>query len=186
MTTEWTVRGITRAMLPVLLVLTLVEVGSGLVLGSFEATLLRYPTLLVLVPVTIGTAGNLGSILASRLSTAFHLGTLSFSPQDEKLAGNAIATVALAVTLFPVVGAGAWALQAVLGGTRLALGTVVLVSLLSGIALAVLAVVVTVVATYGAYEFGLDPDDVVIPVVTNTCDVLGVVVLFGVVQLLVV
>jgi len=186
MTTEWTVRAITRAMLPVLLVLTLVEVGSGLVLGSFEATLLRYPTLLVLVPVTIGTAGNLGSILASRLSTAFHLGTLSFSPSDEKLAGNAIATVALAVTLFPVVGAGAWALQAVLAGTRLPLGTVVLVSLLSGIALAVLAVLVTVVATYAAYEFELDPDDVVIPVVTNTCDVLGVVVLFGVVQLLVV
>ena len=186
MTTEWTVQGITRAMLPVLLVLTLVEVGSGLVLGSFEATLLEYPTLLVLVPVTICTAGNLGSILASRLSTAFHLGTLSFSPGDEKLAGNAVATVALAVTLFPVVGAGAWALQAVLAGTRLALGTIVLVSLLSGITLAVLAVLVTVLATYAAYRFELDPDDVVIPVVTNTCDVLGVLVLFGVVQLLVV
>jgi len=186
MTTDWTVRGITRAMLPVLLVMTMVEVGSGLVLGSFEAELLQYPTLLVLVPVTIGTAGNLGSILASRLSTAFHLGTLSFSPSDEKLAGNAIATVALAVTLFPVVGAGAWALQAVLAGARLALGTVVLVSLASGIALAVLAVLVTVVATYIAYKFGLDPDDVVIPVVTNTCDVLGVVVLFSVVQLFVI
>jgi mgtE-like transporter len=186
MTTEWTVQGITRAMLPVLLVLTLVEVGSGLVLGSFEATLLEYPTLLVLVPVTIGTAGNLGSVLASRLSTAFHLGTLSFSAGDEKLAGNAVATVALAVTLFPVVGAGAWALQAVLAGTRLALGTIVLVSLLSGITLAVLAVLVTVLATYAAYRFELDPDDVVIPVVTNTCDVLGVLVLFGVVQLLIV
>jgi mgtE-like transporter len=186
MTTDWTVRGITRAMLTVLLVMTMVEVGSGLVLGSFEAELLQYPTLLVLVPVTIGTAGNLGSILASRLSTAFHLGTLSFSPSDEKLAGNAIATVALAVTLFPVVGAGAWALQAVLAGARLALGTVVLVSLASGIALAVLAVLVTVVATYIAYTFGLDPDDVVIPVVTNTCDVLGVVVLFSVVQLFVI
>ena len=56
-------------MLPVLLPLTVIEIGSGLVLGSFEATLLRYPSLLVLVPVTIGTAGNLGSILAARLST---------------------------------------------------------------------------------------------------------------------
>lgn len=185
MTRHWTVSGITRAMLPVLLVLTLVEVGSGLVLGSFEAELLQYPTLLVLVPVTIGTAGNLGSILASRLSTAFHLGTLSFAPSDEKLAGNAVATVALAVTLFPIVGAGAWALQWLTAGTQLTLGTVVVVSLTSGVVLAVLAVVVTVVATYGAYEFGLDPDDVVIPVVTNTCDVLGVLVLFGVVQLLV-
>ena len=183
MTTEWSVRAITRAMLPVLLVLTMVEVGSGLVLGAFEASLYRYPTLLVLVPVTIGTAGNLGSVLASRLSTAFHLGTLSFSPSDEALAGNAVATVALAVTLFPVVGAGAWALRSLLGGARLAVGTVVWISLVSGVALAVLAVAITLVATYGAYRYGLDPDDVVIPVVTNSCDVLGVVVLLAVVEL---
>lgn len=175
-------RAITRAMLPVLLAMTLVEVGSGLVLGSFEAKLLAYPSLLVLVPVTIGTAGNLGSILASRLSTSFHLGTLSFSPTDETLAGNALATVALSVTLFPVIGAGAWFLQSLTGQTNLAVGTVVYVALASGILLAVLAVLVTVVATYAAYEFGLDPDDVVIPVVTNTCDVLGVVVLFLVAQ----
>lgn len=182
---EWTVAAITRATLPVLLALTVVEVGSGLVLGSFEATLLRYPSLLVLVPVTIGTAGNLGSILASRLSTAFHLGTLSFDPRDDDLAGNVVATVTLAVTLFPVVGAGAWLLAAITGGAILSPETVVGVAAVSGAALAVLAVVVTLAATYAAYRFELDPDDVVIPVVTNACDVLGVLVLFGAVQLLV-
>jgi mgtE-like transporter len=177
-TTDWTVRAITRAMLPVLLLLTLVELGSGLVLGSFEDTLLRYPSLLVLVPVTIGTAGNLGSVLAARLSTAFHLGTLSFAPDDETLAGNALATVALAATVFPVVGLGAWSLSALTGSTDLSPWTVLAVSLSSGLSLAVLAVVVTVVATYAAYRLELDPDDVVIPVVTNTCDVLGVVLLY--------
>jgi mgtE-like transporter len=185
MPTEWTVRAITRAMLPVLLALTLVEVGSGLVLGAFEAKLLRYPSLLVLVPVTIGTAGNLGSVLASRLSTSFHLGTLSFSPADETLAGNALATVALALTMFPVIGAGAWLLSTVVGATQLPIGTVVAVAFLSGVALAALAILVTLAATYAAYRLELDPDDVVIPLVTNTCDVLGVLVLFAVVQLLV-
>ena len=178
MATDWTVRAITRAMLPILLLLTLVELGSGLVLRSFEDTLLRYPSLLVLVPVTIGTAGNLGSVLAARLSTAFHLGTLSFAPDDETLAGNALATVALAATVFPAVGLGAWGLSALTGSTDLSPWTVLAVSLTSGLSLAVLAVVVTVVATYAAYRFELDPDDVVIPVVTNTCDVLGVVLLY--------
>jgi len=176
--TDWTVRAITRAMLPILLLLTLVELGSGLVLRSFEDTLLRYPSLLVLVPVTIGTAGNLGSVLAARLSTAFHLGTLSFAPDDETLAGNALATVALAASVFPAVGLGAWGLSALTGSTDLSPWTVLAVSLTSGLSLAVLAVVVTVVATYAAYRFELDPDDVVIPVVTNTCDVLGVVLLY--------
>ncbi|MFB6081010.1 MAG: magnesium transporter [Haloferacaceae archaeon] len=182
MATEWTVRAITRATLPLLLALTLVEVGSGLVLGSFQADLLRYPSLLVLVPVTIGTAGNLGSVLASRLSTAFHLGLLSFDARDPHLAGNAVALVALAGSLFPLIGGGAWGLIALDGAARLPLATVLLVAVSAGLALAVLAVVVTVVATYAAYRLELDPDDVVIPVVTNTCDVLGVVVLFAAVR----
>ena len=179
MATDWTVRAITRAMLPVLLVLTTVELGSGLVLGAFEDRLLASPSLLVLVPVTIGTAGNLGSVLAARLSTAFHLGTLSFDARDDELVGNAIATVALSVTLFPVIGLGAWLLASVVAETTLSPGTVLVVALSAGVTLAVLAVVVTLVATYAAYRLSLDPDDVVIPVVTNVCDVLGVVVLFG-------
>lgn len=183
MTTAWTIRAITRATLPILLVLTLVELGSGLVLLGFEATLLQYPSLLILVPVVIGTAGNLGSVLAARLSTALHLGTLSFV--DETLLGNALATVALALTMFPAIGIGAWALAAFTGGSRLPFVTVLLVSMASGVVLAVISVLVTVLVTYAAYRLRLDPDDVVIPIVTNTCDVLGVLVLFAVTQLLV-
>ncbi|WP_256296239.1 magnesium transporter [Haloarchaeobius salinus] len=181
---HWSVRSISRAMLPLLLVLSLVELGSGLVLGSFEEELLRRPSLLVLVPVTIGTAGNLGSILAARLSTAVHLGTVSFSPEDDTLVGNALATAGLAVSVFPVVGLGAWALTELTVGATLAPAQVVLVAAFSGAVLAVLAIAVTLVTTYAAYRLGLDPDDVVIPVVTNTCDVLGVLVLFAAVILL--
>jgi mgtE-like transporter len=184
MQTDWTVRAISRATLPVLLALTLVEIGSGLVLAGFESRLLSSPSLLVLVPVTIGTAGNLGSVLAARLSTAFHLGTLAFEPTDETLAGNAAATVALAVTVFPPIGLGAWGLAEVTAGATLAPSAVVAVAVTSGVVLAVLAVLVTAAATYAAYRFELDPDDVVIPVVTNVCDVLGVLVLFAVVELL--
>ncbi len=171
-------------MLPLLLALSVVELGSGLVLGSFESVLLERPSLLVLVPVTIGTAGNLGSILAARLSTAVHLGTVTFSPEDDTLVGNALATGALAISVFPLVGAAAWGLTELTVGASLAPVDVVLVAAYSGAALAVLAIAVTLATTYAAYRLGLDPDDVVIPVVTNTCDVLGVLVLFGVVTVL--
>jgi mgtE-like transporter len=156
---RWSVRSITRALLPVLLALTVLELLGGLTLGSFEATLLEYPSLLVLVPVTIGTAGNLGSILASRLSTAFHLGVLSFDAGDERLVGNAATTVLLAVSVFPAVGAGAWAVTWATAGPRLPLSTVVLIALASGIVLAGLAILVAVLATYAAYRLELDPDN---------------------------
>ncbi|MFB6269841.1 MAG: magnesium transporter [Halobacterium sp.] len=176
MTQEWTVRGIVAATFPLLLVLTVLELWGGLVLNAGQAVLTRYPSLLTLVPGIIAVAGNLGSVLASRLSTAFHLGTLSFDPADDALAGNALATFALAATLFPAVGAGAWAARYALGDVELALATVVFIAAASGVLLAVVAVAIAVAATYAAYQFRLDPDDVVIPVVTTTCDVLGVVV----------
>jgi mgtE-like transporter len=46
--------------------------------------------------------------------------------------------------------------------------------------LAIFAVVLSVAATYVSYQQGLDPDDTTIPVVTNVCDILGVVVLSAV------
>ncbi len=176
---------ILRATLPVLIVLSTVEVGAGLLLDGAETTLLDAPSLLVLVPVTIGTAGSLSSVLAARLSTALHLGTLSFATDDETLAGNALATVALAVTLFPLTGGAAWLVATAAGGARLPVVTVVAVATVTGLVLSVLAVVVTVLATFVAYRRGLDPDDVAIPVVTNVADVLGVVVLLGVAWLVV-
>lgn len=180
---RWTVRGIVRTSLPLLFALSLVELGAGLALDGVEATLLRYPSLLVLVPVTIGTAGNLGSVLAARLSTAVHLGTLSFSVDDETLLGNGLATVGVALTVFPPIGAGAWLLVALTGDARLSGGVVILIATTSGAILSVLAVGVTIAATYGAYRFGLDPDDIAIPLVTNVADVVGVLVLLGVIGL---
>jgi mgtE-like transporter len=182
-TQQWSVRGILRATMPVLLVLTVVAVGSGLVLAGFEEALYEHPALLILVPVTIGTAGSLGSLLASRLSTAFHLGTLSFSLENEHLIGHTLATVLLALTVFPVVGIGVWGIVAGTVGSELGLETILAIATGSGATLAVLTVAVTLTTTYAAYTLGLDPDDVVIPVVTVTCDVLGVIVLLVMVTL---
>jgi mgtE-like transporter len=181
----WSVRSVTRTLLPVLLVLTGLELLSGLALGSFEATLLRYPSLLVLVPVTIGTAGNLGSVLSARLSTDMHLGLLTFSTENDRLVGNALASVLLALTVFPLVGAGAWVVTRVTGTARLTPGTVVAVAFVSGLVLAVFVVALALASTYAAVRYELDPDDVVIPTVTNVSDVLGVVVLVVTSQLLV-
>ena len=182
MQTEWRVRTITRATLPVLLGLTLVEIGSGLVLGSFEATLLTYPSLLTLVPVTIGTAGNLGSILAARLSTAFHLGTLSFEPRDEALWANVAAIMCLATTVFAALAVAAWVVGRTIA-SPMGFADLAVISLVSGLLLAALAVCISVAATYLSYRRGLDPDDTTIPVVTNVCDILGVIVLSAVATL---
>ncbi|MFP4174772.1 MAG: magnesium transporter [Halobacteriales archaeon] len=167
-------------MMPILVALSVLEMGSGLVLHELERTFLGRPTLLVLVPVMIAMGGNLGSILSSRLSTRLHLGTLSFSPRDPAILTNVVAVLALAATVFAALGVSAYMLTLVplveIGG-GMTLRETFTVSFVSGMALAVVAVALSISATYVSYRMGLDPDDTTIPVVTNLCDILGVVIL---------
>ncbi len=178
----WRARSIVATMFPLLVALSVLEMGSGYVLETLESTYLDNPTLLVLVPVMIGMGGNLGAIFSARLSTRLHLGTLSFDPRDEALWANVAAIMLLAATVFSALGVAAW----VVGRTiarPMAFVDLFVISVVSGLLLAALAVVISVAATYVSYRRGLDPDDTTIPVVTNVCDILGVLVLSGVATL---
>jgi mgtE-like transporter len=181
---EWSIRRIVRTMIPLLAALSVLQLVSGTVLETYEAVLLRYPALLVLVPVQIGTAGNLASITCSRLTTQLYLGTYELSPSNPALRANAGAVFGLAATVFGAVGIAAWGIGLALGGS-LALGRVLLISLVSGLCLAVLVVVASVAAVEVSYRVGLNPDDTTIPVVTNLCDIAGVLILFAVVSVVV-
>ncbi len=175
----WTVSHIVGTMIPILIALSILEMGSGYVLEELQATYLGNPTLLVLVPVMIGMGGNLGAILSSRLSTRLHLGLLEFDVRDEVLWTNVIAILGLAATVFSALGVAAWVVGQVIA-EPMALGELLLISISSGMTLAVIAIGLSLAATYVSYTRGLDPDDTTIPVVTNLCDILGVVVLSGV------
>ena len=181
---EWSVRRIVRTMVPLLAGLSVLQLVSGTVLESFEATLLQYPALLVLLPVQIGTAGNLASIMCSRLTTQLYLGTYEPSLSNPDVRANVGAVFALAGTVFGLVGVAAWAIGVALGGT-LALGRVLTISLSSGMLLAVLVVTTSVAAVEASYRIGLNPDDTTIPIVTNVCDIAGVLILFAVVTVVV-
>lgn len=178
----WSVRNIVTTLVPLLIAMSVLQMVSGTVLESFEAQLLENPALLILVPVMIGTAGNLGSIMCARLSTQLHLGTLEFSPSNPGIRANVAAVLGLAATVFVLLGIAAWAIGAFLGGT-LGLGTLLVITMVSGMLLAVWVVIVSTVSVYVSYQLGYDPDDTTIPVVTNVCDITGVLILFGVVAI---
>jgi len=176
---NWSYRSVVATMFPLLLALSILELGSGYVLESLEETYLDEPALLMLVPVMIGMSGNLGAILSARLSTRVHLGTVSFEVRDPVLWTNAAAIVALAVSIFSALAVVAYGVGHLLG-SPMPLADLVAISLGSGLALALVAIALSVAATYVSYRRGYDPDDTTIPVVTNLCDVLGVLILSGV------
>ena len=181
---EWTVRRMVVTMVPLLAGLSLLQMASGSVLESFEETLLTQPSLLILVPVQIGTAGNLASIMCSRLSTQLHLGTFELSVSNPAIRANTGAVFGLAATVFGLVGVAAWAIGTALGGS-LSFAQVFAISMISGLLLALLVVVLSVISVTASYRLGYNPDDTTIPIVTNLCDITGVLILFGVVVVVV-
>ena len=180
----WSIRSIVKTMLPILAALTSLELAMGLVLSSFHSTLFYYPSLLILVPVIIGTAGSLGSTLSARLSTAFHLGLLEFRYDNHHLIGNILSTIALSITIFPLIGIATWAIATWAFEPILSPFQILSITTLSGLLISIFTVIVALVTTYGSYRLKLDPDDVVIPIVTNLSDVFGIFVFLAIVLLL--
>lgn len=181
---DWSVGTMVLTMVPLLAGLSILQMISGSVLEAYEDVLLNNPSLLVIVPVQIGAAGNLGSIMCSRLSTQLHLGTFELRVDNPDVRANSGAVLGLGATVFTLVGIAAWAIGRVLGGT-LTLAEVLMISLVSGMALSVFVVVFSVVSVYTSYRLGYNPDDTTIPVVTNVCDITGVLILFAVVTVVV-
>ncbi|RQG91320.1 ABC transporter permease [Natrarchaeobius halalkaliphilus] len=176
---SWNWKRIVRNMFPLLVILSIIVLWAGITLESAEEWLDRYVILAVMVPTMVDMGGNLGAILSSRLSTRFHLGTTELDPTDRVLWANVGAVLALAATIFTALGIGAYLLGFAIGST-LPLSTLLLISLTSGMSVAVIAVVFSFAATYGSYRLGIDPDDTTIPIVTNVVDVFGMVIFIGV------
>ena len=176
---SWETKSIVTNMFPLLIVLCIIVLWAGITLEDAEELLETYGLLAVMVPTMVDMGGNLGAILSSRLSTRLHLGTTEFDPRDRELWTNIAAVLALAATIFTTLAVGAWIIGQLIGSV-LTLSTLLVISLTSGMAVAVIAVVFSILATYGSYKLGIDPDDTTIPIVTNVVDVCGMVIFIGV------
>lgn len=176
---SWSARSIVTTMFPLLIVLSIIVLAAGITLDRAEALLEEYRVLAIMVPTMVGLGGNLGAILSSRLSSRLHLGVATFDVRDTGLWANIAAILALAVTVFTVLAIGSYLIGLALG-IAVALPTLLFIALVSGLSIAVIAVVCSFGATYASYRLGIDPDDLTIPVVTNVVDVFGMLIFVGV------
>ncbi|ELY46838.1 magnesium transporter [Natronorubrum tibetense] len=176
----WNWKRIVSNMFPLLVVLSIIVLWAGITLEGAEEMLEEFAVLAVMVPTMVDMGGNLGAILSSRLSTRFHLGTTELDPRDRELWADVAAILALAATIFTALAIGAAAIDVIVFGGVIGFGTLLLISLVSGMSVAVIAIVFSFAATYGSYRLGIDPDDTTIPIVTNVVDVFGMVIFIGV------
>lgn len=152
----------------------LLSTGSGLLVNSRIDQFLLMSGLLILVPPFLEGGGALGGILSSRLSTSIHLGMIepTLKPRREALEDFSVVAL-LGMTLFPSIGFLAFLASRLLDLAFPPLHLVAQACLCAGLLIAIVVSFLSYYAAILSTRFGLDPDSVVIPMISGFMDLLG-------------
>ncbi|MEM9893604.1 MAG: magnesium transporter [Actinomycetota bacterium] len=153
---------------------------TGFTLAAVTDTLALFPGLLLLIPAAIGLRGNVFGPLGSRLSTAIHTGTFSWSWRTDSVLGqnvigamasSLVAAVGLAVIadLVAHLPGRSSALDSA-GGEPLDLFDFVVVSVFGGTVASVVVLGITLGLAVASVRFGWDLDNVTAPLVSASGD----------------
>jgi mgtE-like transporter len=138
---------------------------------------------LVLLPGYLGSAGALGGILANRLSTKVHLGLVEASLIPRGTARSDMGfTLALAAPIFVFLVLLAEGTALVFDGDSPGFAMLLAVVLSAGAVATIFVLGVAYYGTLAVVRFGLDPDNMGIPMVTAALDVVGALTLISAVS----
>ena len=179
-------RDVYRDALPVIVVSLVAGLFAGTVLGSetMREGIEQVPGILVLLPAFLATRGGVYGSLGARLGSALHQGLIEprFDMGDRRLRNAVTASFinGMVVSVFIAIIAF---LVLLLGGRDGSLLQLVGIMAVAGFLSAILMLSVLVSVLFVGYRRGLDPDNLVGPIVTTLGDVFGVVFLLGAIYL---
>ncbi|MDI6883600.1 MAG: magnesium transporter [Hadesarchaea archaeon] len=172
----YSVRRIVFESYPILFICVLIGLFAGVTLqgslGRIGGTLV-----MMMVPLLNGIGGNLGSILGARLGSALHLGMVEPKLKGKVLGGNVNASVLTGIGIFSLISAIFFAIAYMWGIGFIGAVKHALVFILAGMLLIPVIIASTVASAFISFRKGLDPDNVVIPIVTSIIDVAAAVCL---------
>ena len=168
--------------LPVLIAAGVLSLLAGTAIEAAEGKLTW--VFLVLLPGYLGSAGALGGILANRLSTKVHLGMVEASLIPRGTARSDMGfTLALAGPIFGFLILLAEGAAILLKGDSPGLALLAAVVFSAGLVATVFVLAVAYYGTLAVVRFGLDPDNLGIPIVTASLDVVGALTLIAAVTI---
>ena len=174
---------IVRHVLPLLTVCVLIEIFAGQILQEKQETLVLFPIFLISIPVINGVGGNIGSVLGARLASGLHVGYISIDLKDKEMHENLLISILLGIITYVVLSIVIYSVYSVLlsySNVPKHLGLLKFVSIVlgAGVLLVCVVSIASVFTAFWSFKKGLDPDDMVAPVVTTIGDVMGIVFLF--------
>lgn len=162
------------ASIPVLLGALVIILVPALLLENKVEELVDTPSILILIPPFVAVAGNLGAILASRLSSAAHLGLITMEGSPDPFVYKNLGVIMLLSTLtFTALGVLTHLMALSIDIATPGLAPLVIISLAGGLAITLATSLAAYWVTVYTFRRGDDPDNVVIPIITSTMDALG-------------
>ena len=137
-----------------------------------------FPLLLVLSPLFNAENGNIGSILSARISTSFHLGQadITFLPKS-KILKEFSYTFVITIILFPLLAIIAFVMSTLLNIPQMGFFNILKISIFVAIISSFAAMLTSYYLTYFSIRTNIDPDNVVIPLLTSVMDIASVSIL---------
>ncbi|SDC99998.1 magnesium transporter [Natrinema hispanicum] len=170
-----------RESLPILVVSLAGGIFAGSVLGSEGMTegFERFPGMLLLLPAFLATRGNVYGALGARISSGLHQGMIDpeFS-WDRRLVNAVAASFINGIGVSVFIAVLSWGILQVLGRESARLIELISIMVVSGVFTSTTLIFGLLTLVFASYEYGLDPDNLIGPIVTTLGDFFGVVFLF--------
>ncbi len=156
---------------------------SGVFLELNLSALVTVPIILTLVPAFLEEGGNIGNIMSSRLSTKLHAGTMNSDLKiDNEIKREIVNSYILSLIVFQIVSVLVYILGSALNMVSMPLGKLMFVAGIAGIILTTIIIFVSFFVSVISFRYKINPDNVTIPLITGTADLIGVVTLILVVK----
>lgn len=169
------VRSILSQILPILLLTLAASILAGFLFLEMKDSLELLPGLLALIPAIMGTRGSIYGAFGSRIATGLHLGLVEPRFVSNKNVNNAIAAALInSVVISIVIAVIAYAVLLLLGIQTIPVWALVTISLLAGVISGLALIGIVMLITFGGFRRGIDPDNLVGPIVTVTGDILSI------------
>lgn len=174
-------REVYRDALPVIIISLVAGLFAGTVLGSesMRQGIESVPGILVLLPAFLATRGGVYGSLGSRVASGLHQGVIEPRFElDRRLSNAIIASFVNGMVVSVFIAVIAFLVQLALGKTG-SLVQLVGIMIVAGFLSAVLMLSVLITVVFVGYRRGLDPDNIVGPLVTTLGDLFGVLFLLA-------
>ncbi len=161
--------------IPLIMLSTCFSTAAGIVLLVHLQAIITGLGIMAVIPAFLEDGGAIACRFSARLSTSLHLGRIEAKliPSDKWVLTQFIVNIAHAVMIFGALGVFGYAMALWRGATEYWGFKVFLTVMAAGLILAVIISILTYVAAIASFKAGIDPDNVLAPLLTSVADIIG-------------